>query len=130
MKEGRKLSRSLTPQGRPDYQVRPVGRIAVGGRRKVGMGERRKPQCSYILVPNHNLSDANSAQIWITTETLRAFNGRARGKVSYAGTDVAALLGVHVGTLRRALSGLDGLGGKGVSAAGKFQAAVRSKKRA
>ena len=45
-----------------------------------------------------------------------------------ARADVAALLGVHVGTLRRALSGLDGLGGN--PAGEKFQAAVRSKKRA
>ena len=45
-----------------------------------------------------------------------------------ARADVAALLGVHVGTLRRALSGLDGVGGN--PAGEKFQAAVRSKKRA
>src|SRR5438105_15531323 len=41
--------------------------------------------------------------------------------------DVAALLGVHVGTLRRALRGLDDLGGS--PAREKFQAPVRAKNR-
>jgi DNA invertase Pin-like site-specific DNA recombinase len=45
-----------------------------------------------------------------------------------ARADVAALLGVHVGTLRRALSGLDDLGGS--LGREKFQASVRAKKRA
>jgi DNA invertase Pin-like site-specific DNA recombinase len=45
-----------------------------------------------------------------------------------ARADVAALLGVHVGTLRRALNGLNGLGGS--SAGEKFQATVRAKNRA
>jgi DNA invertase Pin-like site-specific DNA recombinase len=45
-----------------------------------------------------------------------------------ARADVAALLGVHVGTLRRALNGFDDLGGS--PAREKFRAAVRAKKRA
>ena len=45
-----------------------------------------------------------------------------------ARSDVAALLGVHVGTLRRALNGLDDLGG--IPAREKFQVTPRAKKRA
>jgi DNA invertase Pin-like site-specific DNA recombinase len=45
-----------------------------------------------------------------------------------ARSDIAALLGVHVGTLRRALRGLDDPGG--TPTAEKFQATVRAKKRA
>jgi DNA invertase Pin-like site-specific DNA recombinase len=46
-----------------------------------------------------------------------------------ARADVAALLGVHVGTLRRALRGLDDPGGT-LPAREKSQATVRAKKRA
>ena len=45
---------------------------------------------------------------------LTEFQRREAASMLDAGkarADVAALLGVHVGTLRRALSGLDGLGG-------------------
>ena len=60
---------------------------------------------------------------------LTEFQRREAASMLDAGkarADVAALLGVHVGTLRRALRGLDDLGD--TSARGKFQARVRTKK--
>jgi DNA invertase Pin-like site-specific DNA recombinase len=62
---------------------------------------------------------------------LTEFQRREAASMLDAGkarSDIAALLNVHVGTLRRALKGLDDLGG--TSARGKFQAPVRAKKRA
>jgi DNA invertase Pin-like site-specific DNA recombinase len=62
---------------------------------------------------------------------LTEFQRREAASMLDAGkarSDIAALLNVHVGTLRRALKGLDDLGG--TFARGKFQAPVRAKKRA
>jgi DNA invertase Pin-like site-specific DNA recombinase len=62
---------------------------------------------------------------------LSEFQRREAASMLDAGkarSDIAALLNVHVGTLRRALKGRDDLGG--TSAKGKFQVPVRAKKRA